>query len=295
MTPTLPTYDSSKVSSLSLSSSQQGATDPATNTWTDETFPFSPLGLLPRGPVGFAFDFSVRNDSERGLVLGPRIPFTSATDDPAGTGETATIWTLTIATTRTVIPTRPYTLYGVSSPAPEDFATGNTPTDIQNAGNSFTIATITSTSGHWVLNGSTYDLVFELDFLADYVEPASGVTLPSPLHTTVNNPLWNGVVQFILANSTSGTTTTITGATYAGNVHKWHTGATGFQMDRRARVVRDYKTSQHYLSDEAVEDGYLDGIMLNRDNFDPADPIEDNPYIPPPDEGVAVDDVISVE
>ena len=49
------------------------------------------------------------------------------------------------------------------------------------------------------------------------------------------------------------------------------------------------------MSQEATEDGYLDGIMVHPDNFDPADPLDTDPFTPPPGEGVVDDNLIDLE
>ena len=135
----LPTYDSTKVSSLSLSTSQLGTSGFFAPGWVDQTVPFT----ASFGWMGMAFDFLVNNASSRALVLGPRIPFTSATNDLAGTGETATTWDLTISTSSTSIPTQTMTLYGVTAAAPDDFSDDNLP-NISTEGSSYTIAAITA-------------------------------------------------------------------------------------------------------------------------------------------------------
>jgi hypothetical protein len=290
---TLPTYDSDKVSSLSLTPTQVG--NVTGGSWVEGSLPVT-LSILSE--IGISFDFSVNNDSERGLALAPRLPFTSATDDLAGTGETATTWTLTLSTDL-VAPSASHNLYMVRSPATWSGSSNNPNTNRTNSGNeSILVEDLTTTSSTWVLNGSTYDMVWNFNFLTTgYLGSAdSAVISGRPMFDMVNSPTWNGLFQFHLDLSLpDAITTVISAATFAGNTHAWHTGAVGMPLDRRARVVHDYVTGQTYLSDEAVPDGFRDGIMVHPDNFDPDDPRDTHPFTPPPGEGVVDDEVTDVD
>jgi hypothetical protein len=280
---TLPSYDETKVLSTSLTPSQIGLST-APGVYVD----LSGLpGQLNTGVyMALSYDFSINNDAERGLALGPRLPFTAATDDLAGTGETATTWDLTITA---VVPAPfVFTVVGLTSHTPPIFSDGNDPhTYIVTEGASFVVAldviTATSTSS-----------TTSIDFHSNYLETVTGATITRPFHDMVNDPLWNGLFQFAIV-PVSGITSGVTAATFSGNTHRWHTGSPNFPLDRRARVVKDYITGQTYLSDEAVPDGYRDGIMVHPDNYDPPDPLDTDSYTPPPGEGVVDDDVIDVE
>jgi hypothetical protein len=50
-----------------------------------------------------------------------------------------------------------------------------------------------------------------------------------------------------------------------------------------------------YLSDEAVMDGFIDNVKVKPSSFDPDDPKDHNPFIPPPSEGVVDDDLVDIE
>lgn len=290
----LPTYDTTKVSSLSLTPSQLGSSTIASSTWTTRTFPFTSGQLIA---PGFAFDFSVNNESEQGLALAPRIPFTAATDDLAGTGETAETWTLTLNTTNTSREAVSAILYGVTTHTPSAFSTGNDPFTLSTtSGSSFLIAQISIlTASNWVQNESgLFDLVFDLDFLDDYTFSVSGTAASSPSHAIVNNSSWNGVVQFFLIPSVFWSVT-LTAATFVGKTNDWHTGQMGVKLDQRGRAVHDYITGQPYMSNRAVPDGFRDGIMVHPDNWDPDDPLDTDPFTPPPGEGVVDDEITDIE
>lgn len=299
MAVSLPSYDTTKVSSLSLSASQVGY-GTSLGDWTEGSLPFSQTSWL--WYTSFTFDFSVSNDSERGLALAPRLPFTSATNDLAGTGETAETWDLTLSTAFTSVPFHSAVLYGVVSHTPTNFSTSNNPYGlVSTAGSSYIIDTITgdgagTNSSHWSLNGTTYDITFSLDFTANRTETVAGTTLTQPMMAAIHDPKWTGLFQFILKEQSSIVwIPTFSSATFAGKAHKWHTGSPDFPTDRRGRVVHDYITGQPYLSDEAVEDGYREGVMVHPDNYDPPDPLDTDTYTPPPGEGVIDDTVTDVE
>jgi hypothetical protein len=244
---------------------------------------------------GFSYDFGVSNESEQGLSLAPRRPFTNATNDLAGTGETPEVWTLTLETLNTNPESVSAQLCGVTTHTPSAFSTGNDPYTLSTtAGSSFLISTVSLVSSNWVAIGNTYNLVFELDFTADYTDSVSGDTVSSPIFAAVNDSQWTGLIQFFLIPSAFWTVS-ILSATFAGRVLNWHTGFIGAKMDVRGRAVHDYKTGQPMMSQEAVEDGYLDGILVHPDNYDPADPLDTDPFTPPPGEGVVDDNIIDLE
>jgi hypothetical protein len=287
----LPTYDSSKVSNLSLSTLQIGVD--LGGTWF-ETGGSNTNNLRT---AGFSFDFDISNNTG-GLVLAPRLPFTTATTDPAGTGETAGTWTFTIITSGGITDpssVQTISLYGVVTPTPTTWSDSFLPsTQLTTLGSTYLIETITGSSSSWVFNGATYDLVFNFDFLTNYTETVGGATLTSPMAVTANSSNWTGVVQFIITGTESALVQFLS-ASYVGNIHSWHTGLANQPHDRRARVVHDYITGLSYLSDEAVPDGFRHGIMVHPDQWDPVDPLEDNPFTPPPGEGVVDDEIIDVE
>ena len=290
----LPTFDSQKVSTLILS--ENSVWSGSTGTWTQVSLPvFIVIGTA----IKFDFDFSISNDSEQGLSLAPRIPFTAATLDPTGSGETADVWNLTISTTRTAWPTGlgsdagPVVLSSVFIPNPEDLDNDNPPT----TGFAYTIKSVAVTdTDNWVLNsnGSTFDLTFDLDFTTTYTNTTSGASIPAALLTTVNNSVWNGRLIFFLTPSTFWSAT-ISSISFTGKVHDWHTGQMGAKMGQRGRAVHGYITGQPYHSNEAVADGFRDGIMVHPDNWDPADPLDTDPFTPPPGESVVDDEVTDIE
>ncbi len=291
MAVTRPAYDSTKVTARSLTPNQVGTE--LASTWTDTALPIN-VGNFTR--LGFSFDFGITTESERGLNLAPRIPFTTATDDPAGTGETATTWSLTLTTDQASIPSSVGSLHGDNAAAPSVWSgTTNVPSDIfDQTGNGYFIETITSTSSAWVQNGSIFELVWNFDFHTNYVDSVgTTTTIERPQWAIVNDPLWNGLMQFVLTLQLNNVS--VTAITFAGNTHNWHAGAMGMPMRRRARVVHDFISGQPYMSNTAVRDGFRDNVMVHPDNFDPSDPLEESPFTPPPGEGVVDDEVDNLE
>ncbi len=285
----LPSYDNTKVQSLSLSQDQVGESSSPT-VWNDITLPHT-SGFH----IGFSFDFSITRESEQNLALAPRIPFTAATSDLAGTGETSNTWTLTFGTTETEPPLAVRTLYGVVSAELDPWSDSNTMvTALATTGATYLIEAIAASSATWVQDETTllYSMVWNFDFLTNYTETVTGTPVLNPMHSIVNDPNWNGLMQFILAPVGNFT---ITSLGFAGNTHKWHTGQIGAPMRQRGRVVHDYITGQPYMSNEAVPDGYRDGIMVHPDNFDPTDPNDTDFFTPPPGEGVVDDEVDNLE
>jgi hypothetical protein len=69
------------------------------------------------------------------------------------------------------------------------------------------------------------------------------------------------------------------------------------EVKRRARAVHSYKSGFPYLSDEAVPDGYTEGIMMHPDDYDPIDPVDQGrgDYVPSPDESVVDDEITDLE
>ncbi len=292
MTVVLPTYDSSKVTARSLTPNQLGTE--LSSTFTTATLP---INVDDFTRTGFSFDFGVTNESERGLGLAPRIPFTTATANATGTSETATTWTLTLTTDQTSIPSNAVgSLHGVNAAAPSAWS-GTTviPSDIFDAlGRGYFFPTINSSNSAWVQTGSVFSLIWNFDFHTDYFDSFTPFpNIERPQWTIVNDPLWNGLMQFVLTLQLDNVS--VTAITFAGNTHDWHAGAMGMPPRARGRVVHDFVTGRPYMSDQAVADGYRDGIMVHPDSFDPSDPTEDAPFTPPPSEGVVDDDVSDLE
>ena len=305
MAVTLPTYDSSKVSDLTISSASQSGSD-VVGIYTES----SSLNLTLLSTAGISVDFSTTNESERGLTLGMSRPFTNVTSDLAGTGESSNSWTLTIFTdllsTSTISAIDPITLHVVNSPNPSVWSASNLPSTNLDTNQATTLLHIIDRDSSFLKRqgATTFNIVVPLDFLADGTytvgsgtdaNDTSGGVSRAPLGKIVNNGSWGGLIQFILVHPIALTTIVISFSSFTGKVSVPHTGNIGDPLDRRARSVHDYITGQTYLSDEAVADGYRHGIMVHPDNFDPVDPIEDDPFTPPPNEGVTDDEVIDLE
>jgi len=298
----LPTYNATKVAVLSLSPSQAGYVEvsgPEPWVWVESSLPVS---LTRFREPGFSFDFSISHDGERGLALAPRLPFTAVTRDLAGTGETSSVWTLTFVTSLTSKSPAP-NVYMVRSPSPWSGSTNTPFTNRMNSGDeSILIEDLTSASASWVLNpnGSTYDLVYEFDFLTtadNYLGSASFFPLSSsirPFFDLINSSTWNGLVQFHL-DAESAISMSVSSVVFSGNVHDWHTGVFGLPLRDRGRATHCYITGEPYFSTTAVQDGYRDNVLVHSDNYDPADSLDTDFFTPPPGEGVVDDEITDVE
>jgi len=79
------------------------------------------------------------------------------------------------------------------------------------------------------------------------------------------------------------------------NIQTWpgHTGWVDAPNRKRTRAVHDYTMGYPTLSDEFVRDGFLEGIMVHRDSWDPKDP--EPTYVINPLEGVVDDEIVDLE
>lgn len=250
--------------------------------------------------VGITFDFGFSTSGD--LLLAPSLPFTRPAD--ALRGSAAEPWTLRLETSLTN-PVTVLNLYMVLNPQP--WTTANSPYTCR-AGNladeSVKIEQISNTSDAWELNanGSTYDLVWEFDFdtsareagwygsyTLDYISPDI-----HPFRDLISDSSWNGTLQFhIFAGG--AVSCAINAASLTGEVQEFHTGFMNEDINKRSRAVHCYITGQPYMSHEAIEDGWRDGIMVHPDNSDPADPLDTDYFTPPPGEGVVDDEIPDVE
>lgn len=135
--------------------------------------------------------------------------------------------------------------------------------------------------------------------------PGVGVRQSITLDQTVMAPYtthrnWRGrmammvaVVPFLSSTDLYSLEATSGWATLEVDQHSFHTGGMDFPHHRRGRVVHDYKMGYPYMSDESVADGYLEGVKVHPDSWDPKDPTPT--YVPPTGEGVADDDVTDLE
>lgn len=266
-------------------------------------YPWVPLALpvtvTKFDEVGLTFDFGFSYNNG-GILLSPDLPFTHVADPIAGIASRP--WTLTITTnltTRSAI----VNIYMVLNPQP--WTTANSPYTAR-AGNladeSILIEKLTTLSSSWVqnANGSTWDLIYEFDFDtlgSAYLGSYTNFPMPASIHPfrdIISQPDWNGLFQFHL-DAGGAIAMAITSATFSGEVASFHTGFMDQPMGIRGRAVHCYITGQPYMSHEAVEDGYRDGIKVHPDNYDPADPLDTDYFTPPPGEGVVDDEIPDVE
>jgi hypothetical protein len=123
------------------------------------------------------------------------------------------------------------------------------------------------TDWDYILEDAASNGIINLAFYIDTGAGATGAFMVSPTLTVVETPFHTGMM--------------------VGEE----------QLRRRARVVHSYKSGFPYLSDEAIPDGFTDGIMMHPDDFDPIDPVAQGrgDYVPSPLEGVVDDEVVDLE
>jgi hypothetical protein len=262
--------------------------------WIEQALPVT----LSRGnEPGITIDFGYRyNDA--GFPMAPALPYTAPADAIAGIA--AKPWTLTIETSLTATSSRPV-FYMVLDPQPWTGNT-NTPRTNRDADESLQIERLLLASDTWVLNanGSTYDLVWEFDFLItadNYLTSAGGVPGPAtvrPFFDLINSPKWNGLLQFHF-DAGAAINMAINSVSFTGEVLEFHYGTMSQPMDVHARAVHCYITGQPYMGHIAVRDDWRPNVMVHPDNYDPADPLDTDYFTPPPGEGVVDDEIPDVE
>jgi len=182
-------------------------------------------------------------------------------------------------------------LYVDKRPAGAVYSQSNQPSRAADLAEHQLYATYASTDSIWVLNGSTYDLTFQLDWNLTFgSKPAWNIV------TLVKNRLWNGRLNICL-DMTNASTRVITHPTgtrvdtfaYGQYVPAW-SGWDG-RPASRGRPVLDMKTGLPSFAEDLVEDGYLDGIWTVASQADPLDPRDLRDVVFPDDEGTRKDDV----
>ena len=155
--------------------------------------------------------------------------------------------------------------------APDEWSASNMPqdaTDLQDIETAFT-----SASSNWVLNGSTYDLVFSLDFNTTY-----GSRPPISMAYYMSQPDWTGHLALTLVNNTGTGFSVLVAAGedfnrgyLLGQYVPQFTGWSGHPPER-GRPMRDMKTGAPTFTGDVQEDGYLPGIWTQAKSWDPDDP-----------------------
>jgi hypothetical protein len=69
------------------------------------------------------------------------------------------------------------------------------------------------------------------------------------------------------------------------------------ELQLKSRAVHSYKSGFPYLSNQAIPDGFTEGIMMHPDDYDPIDPVAQGhgDYVPSPKETEVDDDVTDLE
>ena len=295
--PTQPTFEEGN---FSTSISQNGTYTTGSGTWANTASGTASFGV---SNYGFSHTFGISNQTDEALDtaigvsgalnLAPQIPYTDVNSDLAGTSETDRPWTLVIPT-NSVVPLG-FTLYMMNQTAPQTY---NSTTHIAHTTASpapLLVNTYLSSSSVWSLAGSAYTATIPIDFAAT-LTPVGGVATTHAINKLVRNPNWNGLLQFFLIlNETGSFSVFAITNSFSGPVVPFHTGQMGLDIHRRARVVHDYINGFPYLSDEATEDPWREGVMVHSSSSDPTETRRHNPYVPPAAEGVVDDDIPNVE
>lgn len=286
--------------SFTASFSQSGTYTTGSGTWADAASGVASFGVSNYG-ISYTFGTANQTDGDLDtalgvtgtLVLAPQIPYTDVNSDLAGTGESDRYWTLTL-NTDSAVPLG-FSLYVMNKADPVAY---NSTTHIAHTTASpapILIETFLSSSSVWSLSGSLYTATIPIDFAAT-VTPVGGVAATHGINKLVRNPNWNGLIQFFLVLNEAGSFSTLaTTTSFTGQVVPFHTGQMNLDVRRRARVVHDYILGNPYLSDEAIEDPWREGVMVNSASSDPLEHRRHHSYVPPSKEGVVDDDVPNVE
>lgn len=291
--PSQPTFENT---SFVATLEQNGDFSSGATTWTDRTGDANLANWIFSGGnftnPGFTFNFGVNLDSERSLNLAPTIPYTDVNDDLAGTSETDRPWTLSIvAASNTFVA---FTLYVMTEPAPVLFASTSHVAHTTNTPAPYLVETFTSASSVWSLFLSGALMTIPIDF-STTLTPVGGTSTTNSINRIIRDPLWNGRLQFFITTSDNTVNTTIGAASFVGQVVPFHTGQMGLDVKRRARVVHDYINGFPYLSDEAVEDPFREGVQVHFSSADPVELRRHFTYVPPASEGIVDDDIGEVE
>jgi len=286
--PTQPTFENS----LTVATLEQTG-DSTSGVWAEQTLDF-PLGdLSATRNYGVTFNFGVSVEGERSLNLAPSIPYTDVNSDLAGTSEADRPWNLLIPTT--LLAPSNAILYVTSESTPEIFNSTTQLAETSASPAPYLYESYTTLSSEWTTYSlfNLYALLIPLDF-SKTLTPVGGSPVTHAINKLVRNPLWNGRLQFFL--TTTGTSAQINPSTlFVGPTVPFHTGQMGLDIHRRARVVHDYINGFPYLSDEATEDPWREGVMVHSSSTDPTETRRHNPYVPPAAEGVVDDDIPNVE
>jgi len=126
------------------------------------------------------------------------------------------------------------------------------------------------------------------------------VTVPTVLMVEyMRSSSWNGVISITLQSvlpalsalafhSAENADPTLAPSVNA-TESPFHTGEwEGPAVGKRARLRHCPRTGMPVASDEMIRDGYVDGMMVSRDGWDPEDP--EDKYVPSPLEGVVDDE-----
>jgi hypothetical protein len=228
------------------------------------------------GWIGLVFDFQRNTEGERGLLLEP--PLLNSL-------------TLTLVRSNVGAMTGELQVWYVPEMEPAAYATARLPgtrSEVQ----------LSTTGAGFDLGAGAGDVV-RLTVLAP--PPAQGIfavpnTRQDGLRAQLLSGRWRGQlalsVQLVGGSGTalwgSSESPVLAAPTLASSESPFHTGQHNIAHGRRARVRHDPKDGLPYLSDEYVRDGYVEGMMVHPDNWDPVDPPD--PHTPP-NEGVIRDEV----
>ena len=121
----------------------------------------------------------------------------------------------------------------------------------------------------------------------------------SNLFRVISDSIWYGKMNISIDWTAANSVAFAAGANSLGsfqlNIQTWpgHTGWVDAPNRKRTRAVHDYTMGYPALSDEFVQDGFLEGIMVHRDSWDPKDP--EPTFVINPLEGVVDDEIVDLE
>jgi hypothetical protein len=255
-------------STFSLTPEQMGTEVVSSSDFTEDNT--VPVTVPTSSQFAMSFDFTVDNDSTSNLVLAPVRPFSRRADTIANIAKQPI--TLTLSTSLSSAAS--VSIYMDDDPAPDLWSDSHLPITATTATNTRSID-YTSADAVWVLNGSTYDVTFELYTDTDWNTVGSTTTTKDALAQLFSDVLWNGRLQLVVGILGS---CTVSAVTLTGRSVPFWTGTPSLgDPGSRRRAVLDDRYGMPAFSDTLVEDGFLEGRWVRPDDWDPEDPEADYP------------------
>ena len=227
------------------------------------------------------YDFEIEYDAERGLSIDQRNFYTQASQSLYFRLTLPTNLTSPVSTLSVFYHTSPtHELWGTSAlPYPD----ASQDTDAQAIDDP-----ILSSSTAWVLNGSTYDLVIDLDFNTRY-----GSRPEESIQKLTKDREWNGYLVLTFPSAAQAwqlTTSNFDRGFLQGQYVPFYSGWDGHPAER-GRPTTDMKMGTPAFAEDLSEDGYFPGIWTGSQSWDPIDPRDIRTAEASSEEGRRKDDV----